>query len=210
MNPSPGLKEALIDVRKAYRLLSLYQRRVLDLVKETGSMFDLDFYGWSPVHFGRIGKLGTDPTGKWAWDLIPLYCASFLYVQPSYNRRHRRQGEWMLEIGVNSDDGFDPSSKKNLEPNVSDFRPAEECKSWFGLYCWFSTTTVKESDWLQLWDFNSDIEPPGDGKINVDTKRQLKITGKEYDLHTLRDKESLIQVVSDFKEHIKNAFNIDS
>ena len=210
MSPSPDLKEALIDLRKAYRFIWLYQRRILDLVKETASMFDLDFYGWSPIHFERIGKLGTDPTGKWAWDLIPLYCASFLYVQPSYNHRHRMQGEWMLEIGVNSDDGYDPSSRKNVEPNVSDFPPPEECNSLFGLYCWFSTKTVEGNDWFQLWDWNSDIEPPRDGKIIEYKNLQLKITGMEYDLHALKDKESLIQVVSDFKKHIKKAFDIDS
>jgi hypothetical protein len=148
--------------------------------------------------------------GKWAWDLIPFYSASFLYVQPSYNHSHRRQGEWMLEISVNSDDGFDSSSKKNFEPNVSDFRLPEECNSWFELYCWFSTKTVEGNDWWQLWDWNSDIELPGDGEIKEDTKRQLKITGRKYNLYTVKDKESLIQVVSEFKKHIKDIFDIDS
>jgi len=88
------IDNALQDVRKAYRLLYLYQRRTMNIVQRITKEFDCQYYGWVPYKFYRPPKFGTkDIFNRWAWDMLPMYDVSFLFLKtgadltcPPYNR----------------------------------------------------------------------------------------------------------------------------
>ena len=46
MTIDDDLRQALSDVRKSYRLIWLYQNRVIDIVRLIRDHFDLEFYQW--------------------------------------------------------------------------------------------------------------------------------------------------------------------
>jgi len=56
MTTKDEIQAALVDVRRAYRLLYLYQRRVIDLAKQTADSFDKRFYLWTNPRFERQGR----------------------------------------------------------------------------------------------------------------------------------------------------------
>ena len=73
------LGDALVDVRRAYRLLHDYQRRVLDAVQCICTSTNLEFKKTSP-HFGCLAKEGSKPTDS-AWDWLGMYLCEF-WFQP--------------------------------------------------------------------------------------------------------------------------------
>jgi hypothetical protein len=72
-------EKSLVDVRRAYRLLYLYQRRVMDIVQFVGTSFDFKFEGGWPWY--------SDPTphdykvklDNWSWDWLNMYFYEFGY-----------------------------------------------------------------------------------------------------------------------------------
>ena len=52
MRTDHDLRQALIDVRKAYRLIWLYQRRVVDITRIITDSFGYKFYIWDTQGLG--------------------------------------------------------------------------------------------------------------------------------------------------------------
>lgn len=67
----------LKDVRNSYRVLALYQQRILDTVKYIGNQYSLDFHsGWAK--FGRGSSNGkTAKVIDSGWDWLPFYLYEF-------------------------------------------------------------------------------------------------------------------------------------
>lgn len=73
-----ALEDSFVDVRRAYRLLYHYQRRVLDIVRYAGEYLHIHYHsGWPRFCNGLpngIPKLhGQATPNRWAWDWIPMY-----------------------------------------------------------------------------------------------------------------------------------------
>lgn len=71
------INEALKDVRKAYRLLALYQKRLLDIVKYTANFYNVSFNsGWSK--FSNAASHGNRASiDRSSWDWLSLYLYEF-------------------------------------------------------------------------------------------------------------------------------------
>lgn len=71
------INEALKDVRSAYRLLALYQKRLLDIIKYTANTYNLTFdSGWSK--FSNAASHGSRASiDKLSWDWLSLYLYEF-------------------------------------------------------------------------------------------------------------------------------------
>ena len=73
------LAHQFVEVRRAYRLVHAYQRRLLDLLRVVGDRVRgahpaLKFGMWVPVGYSAPPRSDVDPTrDKWAWDFLPLY-----------------------------------------------------------------------------------------------------------------------------------------
>lgn len=73
------LESTFEDVRKAYRLLYLYQQRVLDIVKFIGGLMSRKYAGgWSK--FSNSGpRNGQGKLDLWAWDWLNMYSYDFYF-----------------------------------------------------------------------------------------------------------------------------------
>lgn len=73
------LTRQFVEVRRAFRLVHAYQRRLLDLLRLVGDRVraaypDPNFGMWSPSGYSAPPRSDVDITrGKWAWDFLPLY-----------------------------------------------------------------------------------------------------------------------------------------
>ena len=67
-------------IRKAYRYVTAYQRRLLDGLAKVHESLDprFSFHGWDSIYHNRPCGRGSQPfDGKWAWDFVPLYDSVF-------------------------------------------------------------------------------------------------------------------------------------
>ena len=131
-NVQDELQKALLDVRKAFRLLWLYQRRVLDIIHLITDKFNHEFYCWAPMGGKPPGRMTTDPTDNWAWSMLPFYQLCLLYPPSDAILGQPKKGEWLLEIGIQSDDGF-PIGEEETEPDPTQFPSVETCSSILSL-----------------------------------------------------------------------------
>lgn len=210
MPENDALVAALTDVRRAYRIIWMYQRRVLDLVSQIAEKFDLEFYAWSPEEYERLGRFTTDPTKNSAWDMLPLYNTSFLYLPEDADRNRTRVGDWMLEIAVISDEGYNCKALENGEVDASQFLPAEKTRSILGLYAWRSTKTLDRNWFNSIWD-SWDSEKmgwPKDGGLVENAERNIMIIGKTFDLSDLSDETAVETAVAGFKVLFGNKLGI--
>lgn len=104
-------ENVLEDVRKSYRLLALYQQRLLDVVKFVGNKYDREFSsGWAK--FSRpMGNGNRARIEAWGWDWLTLYLYEF-------NMGHRKIGEdeYWFKIVHQADTGYyDKNSAEKID-----------------------------------------------------------------------------------------------
>lgn len=140
------LKAALEDVRRAYRLLHAYHRRVNDMfyaVHEFLEKRGAEFMSWGPLNVWNLPQK-TKPFFRpetWAWDLTPAYQIECVW--------HRSQGgmHHKLHVHAIADTGFDAAGEG--EPDPARFEPPETSRSEIrvGLH----RTCAKQLDWGAAW-----------------------------------------------------------
>lgn len=185
------LEEAFVDVRKAYRLLYHYQRRVLDLVKFIGDNLGYDYNGgWSyfshPAPRNGKGKLDF-----WSWDWLNMYFYEFHFGFKNVNGTNVG-----FSIFLQSDTGFF-DVEMNGKTNIEDFAEVDQSKTRL-------IFIAGKNGW----------NPPqiiDDNKISskvVNLKKELKdggfMIGKAYDLSKFRDEESTLTQIEDFINYCTN------
>lgn len=116
------VEAALLDVRKAYRVLSEYQVRVIGLLRVIGEKFGGKSYErvYHPKQYKSRGHgllkefpsfselESSDDAARWL--LLPLLNATMFWLKPTeeredYDRRHER-GDVMIDIQILSDTGL--------------------------------------------------------------------------------------------------------
>lgn len=100
INPN-DFSEILTDVRKAYRLLFLFQTRIQDLIQYIGTGYSFSFEsGWSK--FSQHPKKGKGVRlNQWAWDWLPYYLYEFYMGHRTINGIQAH-----FAIVLQSDTGF--------------------------------------------------------------------------------------------------------
>ncbi len=197
--PMNDINAALIDVRKAYRLLYLYQKSVLDLAKEIAD--GLDFQQnccWTPIQFKTPPNRDNSPfKDRWAWDMLPMYDVSFLFLREGVNKEKSvKVGECLLKVHIISDNGYQEKGKK--EPNPIEFQATENSDTILELIVIQASKDLGKT-WVNIWNNNS--------TCNFDTEQLLRkyemlLIRKEYCLAELSDQESLNRVLEDFKANL--------
>lgn len=143
-----NLTNALLDVRRAHRILYAYQRRMLDLVHFIQSKLDMpvkDFCGIKhfskPIYGRSIGHtpLNIWPT-MWAWDY--LYSYLFEYYLGEKEAGDKLHG-YKLSLIQYSDTGyFDQDGQKR--GRISEFGSEEESSSKLLFFLEYKS---KDSEW---------------------------------------------------------------
>jgi hypothetical protein len=116
------INEALKDVRNAYRLLALYQKRLLDIVKYASNSYNATFNsGWSKFS-NAAGHGNRASIDKLSWDWLSLYLYEFnlgTIVKIGTDKYH-------FKIVHQADTGFYDArvDKKIMHENVQEFSDA--------------------------------------------------------------------------------------
>jgi hypothetical protein len=193
-NKEEELGKALTDVRKAFRLLWVYQRRLLDIIHVITDQFDHKFYCWDAMGGRPPGRMTTDPTDEWAWSMLPFYQLCLLYLPPNVTVGQIKKGEWLLEISIQSDDGY-PVGEEENEPDPTLFPNAEASGSFLYLRAWYCKQPLKLNWYSQVW---RETEWPAVEFADV-PKLAVAIVEKSLSLAALGDKEAVEASIADFK-----------
>jgi hypothetical protein len=200
------LGAALSDVRKAYRLLWCYQKRIFDIIRLIVDEFDdMSFYYWQTLHSGRPCNSGTDPLKRWTWDMLPMMKASYLYLPSDVDRNSTKPGQWMLEILVESDSGFD-CPEDGTEPDPANFKEAAESTSSISIYAWYCTGVANVNWFNGVWKQISWPEIDGEPFENADPP--FLIVKKTLNITSLFDKGAVQAAASEFKEMASKALGV--
>ena len=142
------LAAALTDVRRAYRLIYAYQRRVSDLLQEVSSTLGargLEFYWWEANLFGGVGRGGTPffAAGRWAWDMLPGYAPHCDWRSAAGPDQRR------VVVVIRADTGF---LAKQGEPDPATFAQVEASRSELQIFLCRATGGTLAPDAYNAWD----------------------------------------------------------
>ena len=172
---SEDLTGILGDVRKAYRLLHEYHRRLNDLlqqVEETLSKKGLHFESWAPNNVAPLPKKQFFAPYKWAWDLTPAY-----QVECAWSSDRGKGEVHRIGLVAVADTGYDKAG--DGEPDPAQFKNATECSTELWIAAW--TTTAKAPDWKKAWEKVQRIPEYDDHKCHT-----VKIDADTYNYEYLR------------------------
>lgn len=135
------IESALLDVRKAYRLLHDYQRMALDAVNFIGKQFGLIYEGGYPRFSEASPRAGKGKLEKRAWDWLNMMFYEFHFYRVFGN-------EWVgFSILLISDTGYCCVEDDQGDPtNTSSFQPSERAATKVGF-------VMTANDWPEgdLW-----------------------------------------------------------
>lgn len=194
------IESALVDVRKAYRLIYLYMKSTRDTIERIVEKFDCNFIWWTPINFDSPPNRGTNPfTGnRWTWDMLPVFNTYFLYLANHSDRGSQKAGDWLLEICLESDDGFDDETED--EPDPTNFVSPDQCSSAINLSVYYCKKSSKR-DWVNsIWD-NFPEETDEDGNHYGDDG-VVQLVGQRFQLSTLYKEDLIDNCVINFKEYV--------
>lgn len=133
------IERALLDVRRAYRLLHRYQRAALDVAKYVGSQLGLSYRDGCPRFSNTAPRNGKNAFGCWAWDWL-----NFVHFDFNFYRNVGENREIGLTIMIVSDTGiYFGEPRDNAEPDDAAFAPAEYSKTKVG-FLFFR-------EWMEEW-----------------------------------------------------------
>jgi hypothetical protein len=194
------LSHALFDVRKAYRLLYLFQRRILDLAEQLSGKLGQQFYYWLPAGDEEAVRGSANPFERNAWKMLPLFDASFLYLLPGVNATDApRKGQWLLELLLSPDDG-QPEGGRG-EANPAEFADPAQCHSKIYLYAFIVQEDVQGKDWWRGVYQNSEW-PEEDGVVKANGAG-VCVIGLSSDLASLADSSAVDSLADRFRELVK-------
>lgn len=106
-----------LEVRKAYRLLFDYQRRILDLMKFVGETYDLPYKKGKPLFSSKAGNKLTN----WSWDWIYMYCYDFRF------EGKEKDNPIQFSVILKNDSGYYDANLENKISalHIEKFKPVE-------------------------------------------------------------------------------------
>lgn len=179
-----NIESALLEVRKSYRIINLYQTRIVDLAKVVGDFFEMDYYYRASPILGSAPDAATPPWTRWNWYFLPLQNVSFLFSKEDWLKKPK-EGNWLLDVSFQADTGLDIlNTSYDKCPDPLKFKDASETKTSIGIYA-FRIGKVSDSAWSNWYDtiWNETNWPnlnetvaSGQGPYKVD------VIGKRYSL----------------------------
>ena len=140
------IREALLDVRRAYALLDAYQKRILNTCKYIGDKFGLLFYQTDFATGDLPPRRADDPFSRDSRAFLPLLNVVFLFLSPKALEQTEltRANDWLLVVRVLADRG--------AVKEQSDLKGWTESDSAVWLYAFKSTEERKRSWFRDLYE----------------------------------------------------------
>ena len=190
------LSKALLDVRKAYRLLYLFQRRIMDLVAQLSGKLGQSFWYWLPAGDEEAILGSKNPVDRDSWKMLPLFDASFLFLPPGVVPSSAPQkGQWLLELLLCVDDG-EPEGGRG-EPNPAEFADPTTCHSMICLYAFIVQEDIQGEWWRNVYQRSEWPEEDGVAETNSSGVRVVALSS---DLAALSDSASVNSLAERLRE----------
>lgn len=193
MTSANDIKSALCDVRKAYRLLFLYHRRVADLITEIAGLMRCDFYfqAFRPQRHGVYGQ---------NWDqALPMIRNCFLFLPTGQDAEDVKTGDWMLAVLVQSDTGF-PLDGEAPGLNLATLLPVDAAQSRFSLMVYRSMIDQQRNWYRNVWDA---VSWPKDREVTLELDGAIKTYAMSFDLAELADNDTVKDRVAHFQDALR-------
>ena len=205
------LSAALSDVRRAYRLLWGFQKRILQY-----NAFIRERLGYArytvDYQFGRLDK-GIE--GKWSWDLLPGALIGFEAVRLTALVDSYPQGEWwnypkagdrLLYVNVVADTALlEARERCSHEPNPLSFAAPESTRS--ELQLWVLENRADRTDRTNWQDslVRRVATWPGHMEVVMDEATALGLYCEIFDLIKIGDEDDLAVRIDEFAAAADNA-----
>lgn len=156
---APQNFDALVaQAQIAHRLLGGFYQRLLPTIKQVAEELDLTFWSWDPSKTNRPSRTSTDPTNRWALEMLPLMASNYYYW--SNSGEEAEAGDAILEIRVSFDYNYSDEDwtqwgvAKNEEPDATQLPMGPAIVQIFLTRC-----DEPNGDSLEeLWSETDDIE----------------------------------------------------
>lgn len=183
-------EEVLVDVRTSYRLLFLYQKRILDLVTFIGNHYKLDFeYGKSEFSTEKKSKL--DET---IWDSL-AFNYRFVFVRNKKQKRNIKKFVILL-TSDNSFYGYDANKIESL--NFHSLNSPKDSETQVHL--------VQVSAGRTMEDYKKETGESNSKTVfsKKDESKKAFLFGKKYSLSRFINEESTLAALEEFEEFCSN------
>lgn len=125
-----GINEILLEVRKSYRLLFEYQKRILDLVDYIGKSYNLKYDGGYSKFSDTSPRNGSGSLDSWAWDWLSMYYYEFHFKNKVINNDKNKDTIYFSLFILNDDGYFQAKKEQNIaRTSVSKFVDVEKSNS---------------------------------------------------------------------------------
>ena len=218
---SEETKAALTDVRKAFRLLWAYNKRIFHIVQRINEQLGFTFYytdNWIAPK-----NSGSDFCTRWAWDALPTVTTGWLMLRPNKKEdgtivtrpgdqsNNPLKGEMLLHILLVSDSGFsDVYAKQKSEPDPLKFAAPESAASRLILSIY-----VNDVDRTENLNWYDSIFKPNASKADFldhfkkeSLNNDIRRYSKSYLLEEFLDDEGLMSRISEFQDGAQKALDV--
>jgi hypothetical protein len=207
------LTHALVEVRKAYRILYAYHIRVLDACSQVVNSLQCNgrplqyFYAWcyslgdgNPPRFLKENPLSLDP-----WLFLPLKDYS-LFFSNTGDDSFSRKGYWLLDVRVVSDSAY---SDEWWTAPAGGFLSTEQSETYLMIYV-FKRIRNEKGKWLN--DVHGKVDWPDPGELLSFDEIGVDAYGTRLEFADLSDghstKKTLEKLTTKLKKQIKIGFNV--
>lgn len=198
------LQDALLDVRKAYRLLADYQQRMFELLGYIREQLGATAYHHEYVYPLPQGLDGLEKRDNSGWRYLPFYGLSAIWLKNKGQDApwdNHRPGDCMFGAWVRSDTGFDKHSGQLSSEPVEQTRsvlvlsvvvcdlPAPRPFNWYG----------------KVW---RGIDYPADGGVNATDLPGYRCFSKAIALDQLTQKPAIDAALDEWRTLASRALDL--
>lgn len=208
-----NLKQAIVEVRHAYRLIASYQQRCFDTIRLISDQFeDRTFYQWTNAISEHTPIKGTNPFNRPIWDFNPLYIGSFLFGSRAEDSWSPRPGEWLLEIALITDDAVLKALEVDGYLDLSRFPDPLQTSSLMRLVVWKCIKSFEgKANWLRdVWNCNSwpNRAEVDSGNVVVRDDGRIHLLQIDIPIDELESREQVVSRIQIAKEILSSKLNI--
>jgi hypothetical protein len=171
-----------LEVRKSYRLLFDYQRRILDLMKFIGETYNVSFKKGRPLFSGK----GSNSLTNWSWDWLNMYCYDFRF------EGKETKNPTQFSVILKNDSGFYEANQENTihRLDIENFKVVEDSKTELILVAGALNKpfdTLNEST-----------------KANEGSSEDKTIVFRNYEIEKFFNEEDALKQLQDFSAYCKS------
>lgn len=200
MSSKDELGFALVDVRKAYRLLYQYQAAVFDLALQFSEKLGCKFCRWEP--YWAASKKTKALIDCSPWELLPSYDFSVLYLSKSAHQNWPKKGHWLMELRFKSDSGYKEDGY--AEPKPAQFITPEESQSMLEVYGFVCQRNFQVGKKWYKNIYQATVWP-ANRECSVQLDSRVKVVGLHFDLATMAEEQNVEAGVAEFRKLLLSA-----